>query len=219
MNKKIYAEFNLNLELKESDFETMRKRYHFDNQHKTILQTIYSNLKQAVKPVGNITFVQSHAKERLSFVEKKEYSISMISLGAGVDQLLEQYHLENKVFEAYALDCLALELLNKSYEQMEGLIYQICGQWPEKYRFIGDNYPMSSLDEIFQFVPQTMITHNKAYALLPSKSVVFLSTLSKEKRNCVLHMCSNCKNKTCDMRKEKAKCYGEIRIFSGGKEK
>ena len=211
-----YRETSLNIELKELDFLKIINKYHFDSKHRERLNEVYKALKKVIKPIANITIVEKEAKERLSFVTESRYIIGMITLGIEVDQLLMEYHKANKVFEAYALDCLGMELLSICYEQFETFTYQICGQWPEKYEFIGDNYPLESIQEILNFVPQTKITRNQAYILIPSKSVVFLSTLSNQKKECALHMCDNCSNKNCKMQR-KARNYGEIQIFGGGK--
>jgi len=204
-----------NLSLEETDFIKIRKQYHFDISHQEQLNEVYEDLKKIITPIANITIMDGETKERLFSIKKSDYLIGTITLGKGVDELLNSYHQTNRVFEAYAADCICMELLSKSYEQFEALVYEECGQWPDKYEFIGDNYPVESISEILKCVPQTTITHNQAYALIPSKSVIFLSALSNERKGCALCICDNCSNKECNNNKQ-VLSYGEMQIFGRG---
>ncbi len=204
-----------NLSLEEMDFDKIRKQYHFEISHQEQLHEVYEDLKKTMTPIANLRFIDKEAKNRLSFVKENEYIIGAITLGIGVDELLNNYYHTNHLFEAYVADCLCMALLSKSYEQFEALVYAECGQWPEKYEFIGDNYPIESISEILKCISKTTITHNEAYALIPSKSVVFLITSFNEKKRCALQICNNCSNISCT-NKRKAFSYGEMQIFGRG---
>ncbi|MFA9464465.1 MAG: hypothetical protein ACERKN_09250 [Velocimicrobium sp.] len=213
MGKGNFAETVLHLQLEERERMEILKKYHFEDKHERECKLVYEELIDAMEVVSNLTRVNGETKERLSFVDKANYLIGMITLGEGVDGLLQKYYHANRVFEAYMADCLCMELLRSGYEQFESFVYEECGEWPEKYDFIGDNYPIESILEIIKYVPQDIITHNQAYALIPSKSVVFLSTLSPQKKDCMLQICENCKNTMCEKQKMRPQNYGEMQIF------
>lgn len=215
MEQRNYTRTRWHLLLTEDEVSELMQMYHFDSSQQEVLAQVYQNLQKRMLPEADLRFADAKVREMLPFINENQYIIGAITLGDGVDKLLQFYYQTNRVMEAYAADCLCMALLRKSYEQFEEFVYEECGQWAEKYEFVGDKYPLETIPQILSCLPQTVLRANPAYALLPGKSVLFVSALSEERKGCALRLCEECSANNC-INKKRAKNYGEMQIFGKG---
>ena len=85
----------------------------------------------------------------------------------------------------------------------------------EKIIFLGEEFRMSLMDNIFDALKITSIKYNKEYMLEPKKTVVFFLPLIKEKNRNRYHICATCNKKECYMRNVNNLTYGYQQIYGG----
>lgn len=212
MEQRDYVRAGWQLILDEADMRELMKTYHFESSQRDVLERVYQSLQKEMQPEADLRFADEKVCSEIPFIGEEHSIIGTVTLGDGIDKLLQTYYQANRVLEAYAADCLSMELLRKGYTQFEQLVHAECGQWPEKYEFIGDKYPLDTIPQLLSCLPETAIRANSAYALFPGKSVLFVAGLSKERKGCALRLCEECDAKHC-ANKKRARNYGEMQIF------
>lgn len=150
--------------------------------------------------------------------------LTVMSLGRIFDDLIESYEKKEELLLAYAAECLAMEVLKKAYEMFGRMLYEKEGKYPETYHFLNDK-EMRNMPEILEQMGIREICCNEAFALVPQKTVVFLTELSDRANKECAKPCVNCSRKNCPNRTKEteqnpaALNYGYQRIFgSGGKQ-
>ena len=99
---------------------------------------------------------------------------------------------------------LAMEALKKAYEMFGGKLYEIEGKYPGEYHFLDDK-AMRNVPEILKGMEIGEVYCNEAFALIPQKTVVFLTEVSYEKNAECIKLCESCSQKNCSNRMEKTK--------------
>lgn len=179
------------------DLNHLIKHYHFREEDFGILQA----LSQVMTPL-----LQARAyyvwKKKGEIVSYEDYAVVFLTLGDGVDALQEVYLGRQCLSEAYMVECIALEMLMKAYEEFVKQVQRETGKWAVKIDFLGDTYPMELLPELYDGFDSMEITYNEKLVLSPGKSVVFLLPMSEKKTKNPCHICENCSNKECIFRTE-----------------
>jgi hypothetical protein len=75
-----------------------------------------------------------------------------MSLGAGLDRLQERYMREEKLSEAYMLDCISSELLLVMYKEFNVSYARFHRRYVERYVFIGDAIPVTAMRDALDFI-------------------------------------------------------------------
>ncbi|MDK2808004.1 MAG: hypothetical protein PWP24_738 [Clostridiales bacterium] len=198
--------------LTEDELARIAKKYHVEGEQREVFLEVYEALSSSIHTAAS-TFLLSEQRRRVLGLEKREYYVGMITLGERVDWQSAFYQEQGLILEAYMTECLGMELLSNAYEQFDSFVHGLWGQWPGNYVFPGDKYPLSMIKDLIDVSPDKFITYNEAYALLPSKSVVFLFSLREEKKQACNSLCTACANKTCENWKGYGLTYGKQRIF------
>lgn len=196
---KIMKTMELNLKLNEQNIRDCLLRYHFKNTDFPLLCALNSALSPLLK-----TQVWYHRCAKNDQVTYADYLEVVLTLGAGIDALQDVYLERECVSEAYMLDCLALELLTRSYEEFVKRIQQKMGKWAAKIDFLGDTYPLELLPTLWRDVQPEGVTYNSQFMLTPKKSVVFFLPLQESaapQNPC--RVCVGCGNADCIFREEK----------------
>lgn len=212
----------ITIDLTVEDIEQLSKKYHFYQEDIGLIQSVYDTMLSYIH--GEI-FTKMVKEDALQFIDvpisrEAQYATAIVTLGAGVDKLQESYLEEETIKEAYIIECLSGELLIKAYTRLEEILYCETGLHRSSYEFLGDRYPLQMIPEVFRYLEQDTVTYNKAYELVPLKSVVLFVELKKEENSqkCApLNICVNCNNMQCENRSKEVTGrnlnYGYQRIF------
>ena len=179
-----------------------------------------SDLRECLKIEKKLAFSDLRAKAW--YCPKEENRILVVmTLGQIFDDLVEEYEQKEELLLAYAAECLAMEALKKAYEMFGGKLYEIEGKYPGEYHFLDDK-AMRNVPEILKGMEIGEVYCNEAFALIPQKTVVFLTEVSYEKNAECIKLCESCSQKNCSNRMEKTKKhlaalnYGYHRILGNG---
>lgn len=213
----------IDVALNNEDFEVLISQFHFSNEDRHNLSIMYETLLTLVDAV----IIYDNAKGAIETVKYEDFFVALVSLGSGVDELIELYLSHEKVYEAYMADCIGLKLLSKAYEKLVYEVQNISNKQVEKLDFPGDTYPNEILADIVDFLHTDEVKITSNYMLSPLKSAGIILPL-KEKSAAggdikkICNSCENCLNKNCALRlkrinddysKPKAYNYGYTRIF------
>lgn len=185
----------LQIKMTKEDLKRAAERYHFREEDFPLLDALY----QSIQPLLQVKAYYRWGKKEIQ-IPYEEYAVVFLTLGDGVDALQEVYLERNCLSEAYMIECVSLEILNKAYEEFVKQFQKKTGKWVEKIDFLGDTYPIEMLPDLYKEFDSMDITYNEKLVLLPAKSVAFLLPLSVEKQENPCHICSNCRNNGCTER-------------------
>lgn len=93
-----------------------------------------------------------------------------MTLGNGADELSELYLNHEQLEEAYIADCLSLMLLSNAYEQFAKAVEEESSLYAIELSFLGDEYPLELLPEIFEHVSPDGIHLTGSNMLMPLKT-------------------------------------------------
>lgn len=153
--------------------------------------------------------------------EQEDKILVVMTLGQVFDDLTERYERKEELLLAYAVECLAMELLKKSYDIFKEAIYEREGKYPGEYYFLNDE-EMIYMSEILEQMRIREVRCNEAFALIPQKTIVFLTELSYEKKGGCIRLCENCSQVNCPNRMQTLEerrpvlNYGYQRILGNG---
>ena len=187
--------------------EKVRVRYHYDESgteelRETAREMLPLLQKEAFwesRPAGPgiARPFETQAKEP----GEVRYERVVISLGAGVDSLQDDYSGQGRLSKSYMLEALAGELLLQSYEAYSRCIAETTGWHAARYHFPGDGaaYPLERLPGLLEGLTER-VTCNQAFCLLPKKSVVFVAELTKDANVRCEGICAGCGSRGCAFR-------------------
>ncbi len=153
--------------------------------------------------------------------EQEGKILVVMTLGQIFDDLVEEYEKKEELLLAYALDCLAMEILKKAYDMFSKKLYEKEGKYPSEYHFLDDK-EMKNMPGILKEMNIQEVRCNEAFALIPQKTVVFMTKLSSEENAECIRLCENCKQKNCPNREQNTEPhslplnYGYQRILGNG---
>ena len=181
----------LQLVLDDKAIDNLIKRYHFSSADRGMLKS----LAEAALPLTD-------GKAYYEIKDDGAYALCVCTLGAYFDRLQSIYLDKDCISEGYMLDCIGLELLSFSYEQLIKYLQERYGKWAISMEFIGEKYPMEMLPELLREFDGSGISCNEEFMLSPLKSVLFFLSLSdKDVGAKPCDICVNCGNVRCMFRK------------------
>ncbi|MDD2971137.1 MAG: hypothetical protein PHE02_03260 [Lachnospiraceae bacterium] len=196
-NQEKKTTFKLELMLSEQELQEMLKWYHYEVEDLAMLTHLY----YAIEPVIDAQYVIQHNPGYI-FVEENNYVVIAVTLGGGIDGVIDAYEDAGCIAEAYMLDCIGLQLLRKAYSQVENELNHRFRLWQTSLEFMGDNYPIECMKEILENV--NLISCNKACMLSPGKSSVYIARVQSEKPENDMSVCGDicakCPNVNCENR-------------------
>lgn len=198
-------QMSLPIQLNEKELQVLLSRYHFNDNDFLHIKAIYQVVAPLVTATAYYSIEQGKEKalDFVSDVQYAPYEIGVVTLGNQVDELQNLYTKEGEVWKAYVVECIALELLSKAYVILTEVIHKECGLWPRQYDFLGERFPLEKMTDIFTYlgIKTAEVSYNEAYMLIPKKSVVFLASLTEDRKESACNICSGCGNVTCQNRK------------------
>ena len=129
------------------------------------------------------------------------YEKAAISLGKGVDILQESYSEKGLLMQSYIVEILAGELLMRGYDAYNRSVAAHTDRHVARYHFPGSEeaFPLEILPDLLKDLTQE-ITCNAAFCMIPKKSVVFVSELTRDDTVHCQGICAGCGNSTCPNR-------------------
>lgn len=187
----------------ENTYSQILSRYHFQDKEESLLHSLAGQLYQKMDAAVYFAPQSPQEETRLAV---------LVTLGAGVDNLQEEYTTDGHLLEAYMIECIAMEFLKNAYEQAAEIIYDHYGMWMGGFDFLGDRIPLEEMEEMFAILEPEEISYNQAYMLTPKKTAAFYTTLTDSRTAAYCNLCSTCSHLRCIHRKGNL-TYGYQRIF------
>jgi hypothetical protein len=207
----------------------IRKKYHFNENDVDELLEIYQQIQLVITPYAEYR-INRHTTG-VELIDRGTAAAVAMSLGAGLDRLQERYMREEKLSEAYMLDCISSELLLVMYKEFNSSYARFHRRYVERYVFIGDAIPVTAMRDVLEFIavggvkakeekpdgevdadePEKKLAYRDAVAaneygvLTPSKSVVFYAVLSENPASRCRGICLDCGNTDCENRYQEAR--------------
>ena len=179
----------LYLRLDEPALQSAAVRYHFEGR-KELFFRVYEDLARRIEPFA---FYEYNFPKQL-------WMTAVTSLGPQPDEMMEAFQRKELFSEAYAVDCLSLELLTQSYRAVREFVFREQRCYLGEMLFcseeeLGFLFPV--LKERWKNLP---VQITEAGALLPSKTTVFQASYGLRGGTC-RNSCENCpNNRDCGFR-------------------
>ena len=164
-------------ELSSKDWKEFCSRFHFDNDKLPLIRAIYT----AMLPLVD-AFAYYSIKQDLPGVSLAHYAYGLVTLGNGADELSELYLNHEQLEEAYIADCLSLMLLSNAYEQFAKAVEEESSLYAIELSFLGDEYPLELLPEIFEHVSPDGIHLTGSNMLKPLKTALIIKLDSQSRK-------------------------------------
>lgn len=189
--------------------EKVRVKYHYEESR---MEELRAAAEEMLPFLQEEAFRESAMEEQTcsdshrrtpSEAGKIRYERVVISLGAGLDFLQEQYNEQGLLSKSYMLEALASELLLESYGAYNRYVAETTDCHVGRYHFPGSEeaYPLHSLPELLTGLTER-VSCNAAFCLLPKKSVVFVAELTRDEKVHCEGICMGCNNMHCGNRIE-----------------
>jgi hypothetical protein len=134
----------------DSFINTVQKKYHFTENDFGELSDIYQQIQLVITPYAEYR-INRHTTG-VELIDRGTATAVAMSLGAGLDRLQERYMREEKLSEAYMLDCISSELLLIMYKEFNLSYARFHRRYVERYVFIGDLLPVTAMRDVLEFI-------------------------------------------------------------------
>jgi hypothetical protein len=134
----------------DSFINTVQKKYHFTENDFSELSDIYQQIQLVITPYAEYR-INRHTTG-VELIDRGTATAVAMSLGAGLDRLQERYMREEKLSEAYMLDCISSELLLIMYKEFNLSYARFHRRYVERYVFIGDLLPVTAMRDVLEFI-------------------------------------------------------------------
>lgn len=134
---------------------------------------------------------------------KRPVTVSILTLGEGVDRLQDRYRERENMTAAYMAEVISNEILMKSYEAYDRMLAETTDYRVKEFHFPGSEeaYPLSDIGKILDMLGAP-VQCLKSFCMVPRKSVVFYAELTREKGNACRSVCQTCEKRSCLYRRE-----------------
>ena len=173
-------------------------RYHFPEDEREQLKQLCIRLKDTCSGQISCRFA--------ACPEKEDRLAASMTLGKGVDELQEKLQKQDMLLESYMVETLAGEALMEAYSRFHTEIHRRTGWFVKQMSFLGSSSePIEQLPTLLKMLDcnaqytASYITCNESLCLIPKKSVVFWTELTKEGVRCA-GVCDSCENVQCENR-------------------
>lgn len=206
----------------EEMIDTVVSRYHFQEEDKDDLAEVLRQLRLVIAPYAEYKINQRTTG--VDIIDKGTSAVVSMSLGAGVDELMSRLLKDERLQEAYMLDCLSSELLLEMYREFNTSYARFHRRYVERYVFVGGSIPLTEMTGILEYLHEgskvkeglggdfgdrnnqesqdnkDVVTANEYGVLTPAKSVVFYAILSENPSTVCSGICYSCDRTECENR-------------------
>lgn len=180
---------DLSLRLTDRELRECISRYHFTESDRITLAALQEAVLPLLKP-----------RAYYASYEGEQEVACIVTLGEGLDLLQELYMREDALSEAYMLDCLGASLLQQAYEDFVAFLQKDKGRYVEKLIFLGEEYPLTLTPKLIALTGAE-VHSSEDFVLTPRKSVSLILPMTDHPVEGACHICRNCRNVTCSLRK------------------
>ena len=186
-------EYRLHLVLTSKELEETAEKYHFSGM----------DVRTGMEELQGIHEMLCKAADcrTVCMVEKeKREAAAVLTLGAGVDALQEEYQKQGLLMEAYLMDCLCRELLRKGSRALDERIRERMNLYAIRYLFPGQNLPLEEMERIFLcFDGKVPVKLHPGFVLIPRQSVAYRIVLSDREPETCADICADCvRRESCE---------------------
>lgn len=202
----IFFPILLNEFLSPGFLEGVREKFHYGETLKAEFQAVAEEMlplmrRDAFWERGKCSLQSRNLSEQTAGAPQDfdaSEELVIMSLGEGLDNLQESYHVKGLLSQSYMLEVLADELLMKAYEAYNRYIDVNTGQHVARYRFPGSEkeFPLEKIPKLLEGMTKR-ITCNAAFCMSPKKSVVFIARLTTDEDIRCEGVCAGCGNLHC----------------------
>lgn len=182
--------------------ENVRRKFHFEEEHADEIRKVAEEMLPVMqKEAFGVSAAYSMRYPGQRQDADTTYEKAAMSLGKGVDLLQESYSEKGLLMQSYIVETLAGELLMRGYDAYNRSIAAHTDRHVARYHFPGSEeaFPLEILPDLLKDLTQE-ITCNAAYCMIPKKSVVFVSELTRDDTVHCQGICAGCGNSTCPNR-------------------
>lgn len=182
-------EYRLRLALTRKELEAAAAKYHFSGMDVRMGAEELREICERLCKAADCRAVCRVEKE-------KREADAVLTLGAQMDALQEEYQKQGLLMEAYLTDCLCRELLRKGNRALDERIRERMGLYAVRYLFPGQNLPLKEMGRIFsRFDGRSPVKLLPGFALLPRQSVAYRIVLSDRERETCADICAECERR------------------------
>lgn len=179
-------EYRLPLALTRKELEEAAVKYHFSDMDTRMGAEKLWKIHEKLCEAADCRAVCMVEKEKME-------AEAVLTLGAQVDALQEEYQKQGLLMEAYLLDCLCRELLRKGNRALDERIQERMNLYAIRYLFPGQNLPLEEMERIFShFDGRSPVKLLPGFVLLPRQSVAYRIALSDREPETCADICAEC---------------------------
>ena len=212
--------FTYDIAVTREEYCHMLSDAHFGSED---METCYEAWNEMYKDAGKEDGKRvGYAKIKVKIWYKKEDLLTVIlSLGDFYDDWIEAFEKRGELLKAYAVENYALALMRKAYGVLGKEIYAREGKYPGELQFF-DEEQMQIVPDLLAELDVKEVQCNEAFAMIPQKTVVFSTKLSREKQADCDDICAKCDRVNCPNRQkageldEKVENYQDKNILNYG---
>lgn len=187
------------------------RKYHYPDEEKKPLAGVALKMKETMLCEAAFSYRMADPGGAVP------YASVVITLGGGIDRLQEVYSEAFMLSECYMAEVIAGELLLRSYSICNERIRECFGMNVSRYLFIG-SMPGHEISEIPDILGKSGIdvTCNKAFCMVPKKSVAFHALLTPDENVVCEGICVGCGREDCPNRMEEDESrFGRVSDLAG----
>ena len=179
-------EYRLHLALTRKELEEAAVKYHFSDTDIRMGAEEFRKIHEKLCEAADCRAV-------CMVEEEKREADAVLTLGAQVDALQEEYQKQGLLMEAYLMDCLCRELLRKGNRALDEQIREQMGLYAVRYLFPGQNLPLEEMEKIFLcFDGKAPVKLHPGFVLVPRQSVAYRIVLSDREPETCADICADC---------------------------
>lgn len=192
-------QIGLQISFTKEERRKIQKKYHFEERDSQRFDWMVELLGSVVRAKAWYRICREKEIEELPC---SCYAAVIVTLSEYSDRLIALESEAGNLLDAYMLDCIALEFLQKAYRQTAQQIYQETQLWQGERYFFGEQLPLEYLPSILETFPNIPVQLNSSGMIIPIKSVIYFAELVEEPEEGMDDICFACKNQECIYRKE-----------------
>lgn len=189
-------------------------KYHFMEKDYDDILKVYEEMQISLEPYA--IYRMNQRATGVKIIDDNQTAIVAMTLGSGIDRLSDRYTRNDKIEEAYILDCISNELLLAMYVEFNRAYARFHRRYVMRYLFLGNEIPVTKIPELLDEIKNKTttnldvdiekktdsneITANAYGTLFPIKSVVFYAILSENPKQICEGICMSCNNVDCENR-------------------
>lgn len=205
----------LELAVTEGFLDAAMKKFHFDEKDRDSFWKVGQQVEAAAKKEAGFWYRESRGLLQ-----------TVLTLGAGVDALQEQYTKDGLLTECYMAETIAAELMMAAYHSFNRWVEAHTGRHVARYYFYGNreaaeqaekknravpgqekagqsdpgSFSLRAMQEVVRAFGIPQVQCNQACCLTPKKSVVFAAELTADAGVRCEGICAGCGRRDCPNR-------------------